>query len=162
MNSTQSGQLLKDVLRVLSLTILFITAAFVISDNHIRKYFLEYITIKNALNGTGSVASLLTSATIFILAGSSLIALGIPRLLISAIGGAIYGAVGGVILSLGAALLGSSVLYLLSRGFLADIAERRLKGKLDKWRARFRSNAFWWVLYGRLFPFSNSTVMSLL
>jgi uncharacterized membrane protein YdjX (TVP38/TMEM64 family) len=34
-------------------------------------------------------------------------------------------------------------------------------GALKIWKRRFQENAFWWVLYGRLFPFSNSTLMSL-
>ena len=74
----------------------------------------------------------------------------------------IYGAVAGTILSLWASLLGSSLLYLFGRAILAGIVERRFTVKLKDWQVRLKSNAFWWVLYGRLFPFSNSTVMSLL
>ena len=162
MKGKHPENLFRDFLRVSSLTIFFIAAAFVLGDHDVRRYFFDITTIKNALKGTGTVTGSLASATIFILAGSSLIALGVPRLLASTIGGAIYGAAAGVFLSLAASFLGSSILYLLGRAALADVVERRLKGKLDEWRARFRSNAFWWVLYGRLFPFSNSTVMSLL
>lgn len=73
----------------------------------------------------------------------------------------IYGAVAGTILSLWASLLGSSLLYLFGRAILAGIVERRFTVKLKDWQVRLKSNAFWWVLYGRLFLFSNSTVMSL-
>ena len=30
------------------------------------------------------------------------------------------------------------------------------------WKKRFQEDAFWWVLYGRLLPFTNSTLMNLL
>jgi uncharacterized membrane protein YdjX (TVP38/TMEM64 family) len=45
---------------------------------------------------------------------------------------------------------------------LAGLVERRFSGKTAVWRARFRADAFWWVLYCRLFPMSNATLTSLL
>jgi uncharacterized membrane protein YdjX (TVP38/TMEM64 family) len=61
-----------------------------------------------------------------------------------------------------AALVGASALYQVGRFFLRDVVNRRVGGRLEVWRNRFRENGFWWVLYGRLFPFSNSTLHSLL
>jgi uncharacterized membrane protein YdjX (TVP38/TMEM64 family) len=54
------------------------------------------------------------------------------------------------------------VVYHFGRFFLRDVVNRRVGGRLEMWRNRFRANGFWWVLYGRLFPFSNSTAKSLL
>ena len=53
-------------------------------------------------------------------------------------------------------------MYLLGRFLLASVVQRRLKGRFADWHSRFRENAFWWVLYGRLFPFSNASFKSLL
>jgi len=65
-------------------------------------------------------------------------------------------------LSLVASLIGASILYAAGRFMLAAVVERRIGDTLKVWKSRFRENAFWWVLYGRFFPFSNSTAMSLL
>ncbi|HWR69084.1 MAG TPA: VTT domain-containing protein, partial [Desulfomonilia bacterium] len=68
----------------------------------------------------------------------------------------------GTLLSILASLIGASILYEAGHSILAGMVERRVGDSLRMWRRRFQENAFWWVLYGRLFPFSNSTLMSLL
>ena len=77
--------------------------------------------------------------------------------------GAIYGALLGTVLALAAAMIGAATVYGMGRSLLGDMVNRRLKnGQLALWHRRFQENAFWWVLYGRLFPFSNATFKSLL
>ncbi len=59
-------------------------------------------------------------------------------------------------------MIGAATVYWMGRGLLGNLVERRFSGQLGLWRRRFQENAFWWVLYGRLFPFSNATLKSLL
>jgi uncharacterized membrane protein YdjX (TVP38/TMEM64 family) len=162
MSGQPSGSLSRDILRVAALVLFFVTVAFVLGQSDVRRFLSDIPTIKNVLDHSWAGKSPLESALVFTIAAGGLIAVGVPRLLASMVAGVIYGAVEGLVISLAASLLGAVILYLMGKVALADVVERRLSGRMEEWRARFRSNAFWWVLYGRLFPFSNSTIMSLL
>lgn len=162
MSEQPSGTIYKDILRIAALALFFIAVAVVLGESDVRRFLSDIPAIKGLLDRSWAGTSPLGSALVFTISAGFLISLGVPRLLASLAAGVIYGAVEGLVLSLAASLLGAVILYLLGKAALADVVERRLPGKMEQWRARFRSNAFWWVLYGRLFPFSNSTVMSLL
>jgi uncharacterized membrane protein YdjX (TVP38/TMEM64 family) len=155
-------KLLGDITRVVLAVVFFSAMALVLERPDLRKLLFDMDTIRSALKGGGDTSGYVLSGLIFTLAGGGLIALGVPRLWASAVGGIIYGAFLGSILSTLASLFGASALYLAGKSILAAVVERRVGDKARMWRARFQEIAFWWVLYGRLFPFSNSTVMSLL
>lgn len=97
----------------------------------------------------------------FVVIGGLLISAGVPRTWLSVFAGGVYGVVRGSILAVLAATVGAVLVYLAGRLFLQTVVDRRIGGRLEVWRDRFRRDAFWWVLYGRLFPFSNSTLNSL-
>lgn len=162
MKNKSRSSLVKDIVRVASLTLFFVVTATLLGNEHIRIYLLDVHAIKASLIAGGSAWGMFLSMLIFTAAVAGLITLGVPRLLASAVAGIIYGAFLGSILSLAATLIGSSILFFAGKLTLADVVERRLSVRVGTWRERFQENAFWWVLYGRLFPFSNSTVMSLL
>jgi uncharacterized membrane protein YdjX (TVP38/TMEM64 family) len=155
-------RLLGDIIRVVLFVTFFSAMAFLLERQDLRRLLFDMDTIRSELKGGGDLAGYVFSGLIFTLAGGGLTGLGLPRLWVSAVGGIIYGAFIGSILSIFASLLGASVLYLAGKSILATIVERRLGDKARMWEVRFQENAFWWVLYGRLFPFSNSTVMSLI
>jgi uncharacterized membrane protein YdjX (TVP38/TMEM64 family) len=155
-------QLVSDMGRVVLLAILFIAVAMILERPGIREYLFDIKRIREALQGGNDRSHFLLSAFLFVLLGGGLIAAGLPRLWASAVGGIIYGAFMGTLLSLFASILGASITYGAGRSVLAGVLERRMGNTLDLWRIRFQENAFWWTLYGRLFPFSNSTLMSLL
>jgi uncharacterized membrane protein YdjX (TVP38/TMEM64 family) len=161
MNRRYDRNLVGDITRVVLLVAFFFAVAILLKRTELRSISFDIDSIRKTLQG-GRSARHLFSGLVFILAGGGLIALGIPRLWASAAAGIIYGAFMGTLLSLLASVLGASILYLAGRSILAEIVERRLTSRLRVWRIRLQENAFWWVLYGRLFPFSNSTVMSLL
>ncbi len=98
----------------------------------------------------------------FVLAGGLMISLGVPRIWFSAASGAVFGLSCGIVSATFASILGASVLFWMGRTFLSGMVRRRAGGKLAHWRSGLRANAFWWVLYLRLFPFSNGTVASLI
>lgn len=118
--------------------------------------------LRQFLQGSEFSGGLWGSSILFILIGGVTISLGVPRLWVSGAAGAIYGTFLGTVLALAGAMIGAATVYSLGRWLLGSMVERRFSGQLDLWRMRFQENAFWWVLYGRLFPFSNATLKSLL
>lgn len=118
--------------------------------------------IRSLLKGSDLPGGEWSSGLLFLLAGGALITLGVPRLWVSGVAGAIYGVVIGVVLALGSSMIGAAMVYAVGRFLLAKVVQRRAQGRLAVWSCRFRENGFWWVLYGRLFPFSNASIKSLL
>ncbi|MCE5273717.1 MAG: VTT domain-containing protein [Syntrophaceae bacterium] len=162
MNGKTDEKLRGDIARVVLLAAFFFAIAFLLQRPDLRKILFDMDTLRSVLKGGEGTSGYLMSALVFTLAGGGLIALGFPRLWASAVGGIIYGAFMGTILSVMASLLGASVLYQAGKTLFSAVVERRVGDRLKVWQVRFRENAFWWVLYARFFPFSNSTVMSLL
>jgi len=162
MNRKTDEKLRGDIARVVLLVAFFSAMALLLQRPDLRKILFDMDTLRSVLKGGEGTSGYLMSALVFTLAGGGLIALGFPRLWASAVAGIIYGAFMGTILSLAASVLGASVLYQAGKTLFAAVVERRVGDTLKVWQVRFQENAFWWVLYARIFPFSNSTVMSLL
>ncbi len=155
-------KLLGDLTRVVLLVAFFTAMALLLKQQDLHNLLFDIDKMRSQLAGGEDSSRVVFSALIFTLGGGGLIALGLPRLVVSAVAGIIYGAFLGSILSLLSSLIGASVLHLAGKFILAGVVERRLGDKAKLWKDRFQENAFWWVLYGTLFPFSNTTVMSLL
>jgi len=117
--------------------------------------------LRARLLGVNQTGGLWGSSAIFVLASGALISLGMPRLWVCGAAGAVYGVGLGAPLALGGSILGATAVYLMGRFLLADMVQRRLAGRLAVWSQLLRRNGFWWVLYVRLFPFTNATVNSL-
>jgi uncharacterized membrane protein YdjX (TVP38/TMEM64 family) len=154
--------LFADILRVVLLVALFSAMALLLRRQDLHKFLFDIDTIRMELSGGGDFSGYVLSALIFTLAGGGLTVFFLPRLWLSAVGGIIYGAFIGTILSLLATLFGAAVLHVAGKHIFAAVVERRLGDKVNLWKVRLQENAFWWVLYGRLFPISNSTLMSLI
>lgn len=154
--------LIGDISRIVLIVGFFSAIAFMMKRSDFFPLVVDIHTIRSTLQGGGLLSGKILSAVAFVFASGGLIGLGVPRLWASAVAGVIYGAVMGTFLSVLASLMGSSLLFLAGRTILAGVVERRMGNRIKEWQARFQENAFWWVLYGRFFPLSNSTVMSLL
>ncbi len=161
MSMASEKTLIGDVGRIVVVAAFFIGLSFLLQISEVRKILFDLDTFRVLLHVGDSSSDYLISAVFFVLAGSCLIAMGIPRLWASAVGGAIYGAFIGTLLSILASLVGASILYHVGKYFLAQVVERRMGERMKLWQKRFQQNAFWWVLYARIFPFSNSTLLSL-
>jgi len=155
-------KLLADILRIVLLLGFFSIMALLLKRPDVRKFLFDIDSMRAMLQGGEGFFEKLLSFGIFIAVAGVLITLGLPRLWVSAAAGIIYGAIMGTVISLIAALLGASADYITGRSVLASVIERRIGARLKEWQVRFQENAFWWVLYARFFPFSNSTVMSIL
>lgn len=151
-----------DILRIATLLAIFSLMALLLKRPDVRRLVFDIDSMRVMLQGGGGFLHRALSCAVFIAVAGGLITLGLPRLWVSAVAGIIYGALLGTVVSLIAALFGASANYITGRSVLAAVIERRVGARLKEWRSRFRGNAFWWVLYARFFPFSNSTVMSVL
>jgi uncharacterized membrane protein YdjX (TVP38/TMEM64 family) len=74
----------------------------------------------------------------------------------------LFGLLWGILLALAASVAGAAIVYRFGRTLLAGMVRRRIGPRLALWQTRFETNAFWWVLYLRLFPLSNATLAGLL
>lgn len=151
---------LRDIVRTAIVVLVFAALAVVVRSEVAHGYF-DIAAWREMLQQGHFVGGAGTAALVFVLGGSAAISLGVPRIWIAALFGAVYGAVVGSILAMAASLIGTGIVYQAGRHFLRGVVQRRVGGRLESWRLRFRENAFWWVLYARLFPFANSSVTSL-
>lgn len=154
--------LAKDLLRVLPLCLFFIIVAVMLRNEAVRNILFDIEKVQSILQGADSMVGRWKSAALFIAAGSLLVSLGVPRLWISTLAGAIYGSVIGIGLGLLPSVIGSAAVYQMGRKFLGALAQRMLGDRVGLWQQRFQENALWWVLYARLVPFANATLTSLL
>ncbi|MEJ2031713.1 MAG: VTT domain-containing protein [Deltaproteobacteria bacterium] len=151
-----------DVLRLVLVGLGFLGIALLLRHEMAADLLSQVQEVRSLLKGAQLPGGEWSSSLLFLLAGGALISFGVPRLWVSGVAGAIYGFNIGAILALGSSMIGAATVYAFGRFFLASMVQRRAQGRLATWSSRFRENGFWWVLYGRLFPFSNATFKSLL
>jgi uncharacterized membrane protein YdjX (TVP38/TMEM64 family) len=154
-------QIARDIAKIFLLALVFVALAMLFKSETMRAYF-DIENWRNTFQEGDFAGGRVTAALVFVGAGGLAISIGVPRIWVAALGGAVYGAVLGSVLAILSALIGAALVYQVGRYFLQDVVDRRVGGRLEVWKVRFRENGFWWVLYGRLFPFSNSTAKSLL
>lgn len=153
---------IRDLLKILAIGLIFLFLALFFRSDLARNVFENVHRIRSFLKSDLFPGGLVGSAAAFIVATGFLISAGVPRIWISALGGAVYGAFLGSFLSLLSATLGATALFFAGSSFLGSTVERRFGSRAEPFVRRLKEDAFWWVLYLRLFPFSNSTVQSLL
>jgi len=156
-------RLASDLLRFFLVGLVFLGLAMLLRHGTGNDVRVRLDELQQILQGSELTYGLWSSAVLFILMGGLMISLGVPRLWVSGAAGAIYGTLLGTLLALTSAIIGAATVYGMGRSLLGDTVRRRFSdGQLAFWRQRFQENAFWWVLYARLFPFSNATLNSLL
>ncbi len=124
-----------------------------------QSYFLKISAFIGAMQAREY--GMLLTVLIYLVVGGLFISMGGPRLWVSAGAGAVFNPWLGTIVALGASLLGAAALFQAGWWFLSPGKWPFLEKRLGRYRLTFQQKAFLWVLYARLFPFSNSTVVSL-
>jgi uncharacterized membrane protein YdjX (TVP38/TMEM64 family) len=142
--------------------ILIIALLFAFQNDSVRQTLFDIQTLRHLLRGGNIPGGIISSMAVFLFGFGTLIGVGMPRLWVSAIAGAIYGTLAGSGLALLATILGAVIIYKLGETFLSRLLPKRFRVKSEVYAQRFRENAFWWVLYIRLFPFSNASVTGIL
>lgn len=88
-------------------------------------------------------------------------AFGTPRLWICVVAGSLYGIVGGFFLALVITLAGACVNYWAGRAF-GQLNVMPIPERFRGWFEKLQNEGFWVLLYARLFPLSNATVVNVL
>ncbi len=147
----------RDLFRIVLVVSAFGFAVWLVSQPHVRENLLDITKIKASLAAFGGAGML-----VFVGVCAALNGFGVPRLWISAVAGTLYGALIGSALAHGATLLGATLNFYTGRLLLRGPVKRRLPNRLRKWYDRFELNGFRWILYARLFPLSNATLVNLI
>jgi uncharacterized membrane protein YdjX (TVP38/TMEM64 family) len=153
---------IKDLLMVVLVGVIFLLLALIFRSELASGLFDNVHRIRALLKSDIVPGGLAGSGAVFVLLTGTLITLGVPRIWISALGGAVYGAALGAVLSLLSTVMGASILFYAGSTFLGSVVQRRFQSRASRFALRLNREAFWWTLYLRLFPFTNSTVQSLL
>jgi len=163
MNGDEPKNLLaRDIARVVLATAIFAALLVLLRTDFVRHNVMEIDGVRAALQAEEERFGAIASRLVFVAAASALIGAGMPRIYASAVAGAVYGAAEGIPLAMLASLLGSTVSYQLGRSLLAGVVRRRVGGRFAVYREQCSRDPFWWVLFARLMPFANATLMNLL
>ena len=157
-----SERLWKDLFKIIAVSLFFAGMAILIRNESVRGHIMHLPILVKSLAGKGFPGGTGLGAVLFVVAFSLLIGVGMPRLWVSAIAGALFGSLWGIPLALATTVVGASFVYWIGQAVLAGMIRSRMGSQLAIWQARFEANAFWWVLYLRLFPLSNATLVGLL
>ena len=157
-----SERLWKDLFKIMAVSLFFAGIAVLIRNETVRFHIMNIPYLVESLAGVGFPGKMGLRAVLFVAAFGLLIGVGMPRLWVSAIAGAFFGTLWGIPLALVATVLGAAIVYWIGQAALAGMVRNRMGPRLEIWQARFEANAFWWVLYLRLFPLSNATLAGLL
>lgn len=147
----------KDILAFMAMGLFFAGIAILTRSDFFSQMGIPVTRLQDLLPG-GAWARMICFVVVF----SLLTGVGMPRLWVSAVAGAAFGTLWGTLTALLATLAGAAMIYGIGRGFMSGTIQRRMGPRLSHWQARFNTNAFWWVLYMRLFPLSNATLAGLL
>jgi uncharacterized membrane protein YdjX (TVP38/TMEM64 family) len=152
----------KDLLKITAVSIFFVGIALLLRNESFQFQLTNFPLLGTTFSGARAPGGTWPQALLFAVVFSLLIGVGLPRLWVSAIAGALFGTLWGTLLALAATLVGAAIVYGIGRVVLAVMVRRRMGPRLATWQGRFEANAFWWVLYMRLFPLSNATLAGLL
>jgi uncharacterized membrane protein YdjX (TVP38/TMEM64 family) len=150
-------RLLKDLARVLTVVVIFGTTAYVLSLPAVREQYLDVAHAREYLRTQGNAGIITFTAVTAVATG-----LGVPRLWISALAGALFGATMGTAVAQVASLLGAIITFYIARILLRSVVLRRMPERLHVWYERFNTHGFFWLFYIRLFPFANATVTNMI
>ena len=155
-SSAPRPRLRRDLTRIVLVAAFFGVAIFVLSRPQIRAHYLDIDLVRRDVAGLGWLGHFAVVG-----AGTVALALGVPRTWVNAAAGGLYGALLGAVMGQGTTLLGASVNFLLGRSLLRGPIRRLLSPRWRRWYERFNANGFRWILYLRMVPISNATVVNL-
>ncbi len=139
-----------DVLKILCVVAIFVIIALIL--RHFSDTWLSIKEFRSILQTNYKLGVIWFLTLASIMAG-----FGIPRLVISTLAGALFGAVGGFIWGIIASLGGATINFYWARLFMRGAILRHLPKRMIPWYNKFNEKGFKYMLYLRLFPLSNST-----
>ena len=156
MKIKNTENLKRDIAAILMISLFFVAASYILSLPSIREGIFDILKWRAYIRSDGWKGSL-----VFLSVLIGVNSLGVPRIWICAIVGAVYGAYMGIWISQTITIIGATINFFAGRWLLRDLIQRRLSDRFKIWYDRYSDNGFFWVLNFRLFPLGNSTVLSL-
>ena len=147
---------MRDIAAILLITLFFFAASYILSLPLVRESIFDISKWRIYIRGDGWSGSL-----VFLSVLIGVNSLGLPRIWICAIAGAVYGAHLGIWISQGVTLIAATANFFVGRWLLHDLIQRRLSPRFKIWYDRYSDNGFFWVLNIRLFPLGNATILNL-
>jgi uncharacterized membrane protein YdjX (TVP38/TMEM64 family) len=128
----------------------------------------EYFTLQHAIDARQSVRQfaadhVLIAAVAYVLGYAIAVAVAFPATwLLTVMGSAVFGLVGGGLLAASGATLGATALFLAARTAFGDVLRKSAQGFVARVAAGFERNAFSYLLALRLAPLLPFTVVNVL
>ncbi len=128
----------------------------------------EYFTLQHAIDARQSVRQfaadhVLIAAVVYVLGYAIAVAVAFPATwLLTVMGSAVFGLVGGGLLAASGATLGATALFLAARTAFGDVLRKSAQGFVARVAAGFERNAFSYLLALRLAPVLPFTVVNVL
>lgn len=128
----------------------------------------EYFTLQHAIDARQSVRQfaadhVLIAAVVYVLGYAIAVAVAFPATwLLTVMGSAVFGLVGGGLLAASGATLGATALFLAARTAFGDVLRKSAQGFVARVAAGFERNAFSYLLALRLAPLLPFTVVNVL
>ncbi|MDX2175570.1 MAG: VTT domain-containing protein [Candidatus Sumerlaeia bacterium] len=146
----------KDALRVVLVVAIFVAVAYFLRHPWVQEHLFDIAKLREDIDSLGPWGTVA-----FALGTALATGLGFPRLWAAGVAGTLFGALEGTAVALAGSILGALITFFLGRSILRGPIKRRMPSRLRPWYDRFSQNGFRWVLYIRLFPLSNATVVNL-
>ena len=153
--------LLKSCLHLGVIVLLFVVPGVLIKKGLLPTHCWGAFFINGSWTEAGDQQNRFLVYLLFILVSGLLIGIGFPRLWVSSLSGGIFGVTAGIFLSLAASVLGAAIVFHAGRMLMSKRLNASLYGSLSGLKKKFEKHTFIAVLHARLFPFSNSTIVSL-
>lgn len=149
---SEKRELRKNVFKALLLAVLLVTVLAVVHFSPLGDQFkVSNIDIlQKKLSEFGGLAPF-----IFLIGGAFVITLGVPRAVVSILGGLAFGLFGGILLALCAALLGSTIIFLLTKLLGRPLFKQKVGGYLKAIENHTKADGFLMVIILRQLPLTS-------
>jgi uncharacterized membrane protein YdjX (TVP38/TMEM64 family) len=148
----EKRELRKNLLKAVVLAALLITVLAIVRFSPLAAH-LKVSNIKvmqHKLSEFGGLAPLL-----FLIGGAFVITMGVPRAVVSILGGLVFGLFWGILLALLAALLGSTIIFLLTKWLGRPLFKQKVGGYLKAIENHTKTDGFLMVIILRQLPLTS-------
>lgn len=155
----EKRELRKNLFKAIMLAALLIAVLAVVHFSQLGEYLKvsNIDLLQQKLSAFGGLAPL-----IFLVGGALVITLGVPRAVVSILGGLVFGLLGGIMLALVAVLLGSSIIFLLTKWLGRPLFKQKVGGYLKAIENHTKTDGFLMVIILRQLPLTSLLINMLI
>lgn len=148
----EKNELRRNLFKAMLLAALLITVLAIVRFSplaqHLRVSNMQ--TLQQELSEFGGLAPV-----VFLVGGALVITLGVPRAVVSILGGLAFGLLWGIVMALAAALLGSTVIFLLTKWLGRPLFKQKVGGYLRAIENHSKTDGFLLVVILRQLPLTS-------